>query len=74
MRHAPHVASVILSFMSDAIVFIYGMFMTPHCWDGWSERFAKAGHTVQAPAWPGRHGSVEELRSAHHADAAIGRW
>jgi pimeloyl-ACP methyl ester carboxylesterase len=35
------------------IVLIHGLWMSPHSWRGWIERYTAAGHTVHAPAWPG---------------------
>jgi pimeloyl-ACP methyl ester carboxylesterase len=35
------------------IVLIHGLWMPPHSWSGWIERYSAAGHTVHAPAWPG---------------------
>ncbi len=34
------------------IVLIHGLWMSPHSWQGWIERYGAAGHTVHAPAWP----------------------
>jgi len=45
------------------IVLIHGLWLTPLSWEGWKERFEAKGHTVQAPAWPGMEGTVEELRA-----------
>jgi pimeloyl-ACP methyl ester carboxylesterase len=47
--------------MSDPIVLIHGLWMTPLSWEGWVQRFTEKGHTVHTPAWPGFEGSVEEL-------------
>jgi pimeloyl-ACP methyl ester carboxylesterase len=54
------------------VVFIHGMFMTPKCWDGWVRRFRAAGHECSAPPWPGREGTVAELR-ARHPDPALAK-
>ena len=35
------------------IVLIHGLWMSPHSWRGWVERYRAAGHAVHAPAWPG---------------------
>jgi pimeloyl-ACP methyl ester carboxylesterase len=35
------------------IVLIHGLWMSPHSWRGWIERYSAAGHKVHAPAWPG---------------------
>jgi pimeloyl-ACP methyl ester carboxylesterase len=43
------------------IVLIHGLWMSPHSWQGWIERYTAAGHTVHAPAWPGVSELSEEL-------------
>ncbi len=43
------------------IVLIHGLWMPPHSWSGWIERYTAAGHTVYAPAWPGVSELDEEL-------------
>ena len=43
------------------VVLIHGLWMTPHSWRGWIDRYRAAGHTVYAPAWPGLAGLEEEL-------------
>lgn len=58
--------------MATRIVFIHGMFVTPKCWDGWMERFQMAGYSCQAPPWPGRDATVDELRK-RHPDATLGQ-
>jgi pimeloyl-ACP methyl ester carboxylesterase len=35
------------------IVLIHGLWMSPHSWLPWIERYRAAGHTVYAPGWPG---------------------
>ncbi|SCD62045.1 Lysophospholipase, alpha-beta hydrolase superfamily [Streptomyces sp. DvalAA-14] len=35
------------------IVLIHGLWMSPHSWQPWIDRFTAEGHTVHAPAWPG---------------------
>lgn len=54
------------------VVFVHGMFMTPLCWEHWVERFSREGIKCLAPAWPGRDGSIADLRAAH-PDARLGR-
>jgi pimeloyl-ACP methyl ester carboxylesterase len=44
------------------IVLIHGLWLTPRSWEGWIDRYQKAGYTVIAPAWPGLEGEVEEIR------------
>ena len=43
------------------IVLIHGLWMPPHSWRGWIERYSAAGHTVHAPAWPGVSELEDEL-------------
>lgn len=50
---------------SKKIVFIHGMYMTPACWDPWVRHFRGKGYECLAPAWPGRDGSVPDLRRKH---------
>src|SRR4051794_36125909 len=59
--------------MSETIVLIHGLWMTPLSWEHWSERFTAAGHEVVAPAWPGMQDrSVESLRADTSAFERIG--
>ena len=44
------------------IVLIHGLWLTPRSWEGWIDRFQKAGYEVIAPAWPGVEKEVEALR------------
>jgi len=53
------------------LIFIHGMFMTPACWEPWLGFFRAEGLTGEAPAWPGREGTVQELRR-RHPDPALG--
>jgi non-heme chloroperoxidase len=48
--------------MSETIVLIHGLWMTPLSWENWNARFSDAGHTVLAPAWPGFDRPEEEIR------------
>ena len=50
---------------TKTIVLIYGMFMTPLCWEKWIPYYEAKGYHVHAPAWPGRDKPVDELRKAH---------
>jgi pimeloyl-ACP methyl ester carboxylesterase len=47
----------------DTVVFIHGLWMTPHSWENWKARYEGRGLRVLAPAWPGMEKSVEELRA-----------
>jgi len=44
------------------IVLIHGLWLTPRSWEGWIDRYQKAGYKVLAPSWPGLEGEVEALR------------
>ena len=48
--------------MSETIVLIHGLWMTPLSWEKWTERFTAAGHEVLAPAWPGFDRPIEDVR------------
>ena len=48
--------------MSNSIVLIHGLWMTPRSWEQFAERYSAAGHDVHAPSWPGLEGDVEALR------------
>lgn len=55
------------------IVLIHGLWMSPHSWSGWIERYSAAGHVVHAPAWPGVSALDEELdHTKAPADIHIG--
>lgn len=58
--------------MATPIVFIHGMFVTPHCWAPWVERFSAKGHHCIAPAWPHHDGEPRSLREKH-PDPALGK-
>jgi pimeloyl-ACP methyl ester carboxylesterase len=44
------------------IVLIHGLWLTPRSWEGWIDRYKKAGYSVIAPSWPGLEGEVEAVR------------
>jgi pimeloyl-ACP methyl ester carboxylesterase len=50
-----------MSSVKAAIVLIHGLWMTPHSWRGWIDRYTATGHIVHAPAWPGVSALDEEL-------------
>jgi pimeloyl-ACP methyl ester carboxylesterase len=55
------------------IVLIHGLWMSPHSWRGWIERYSAAGHQVHAPAWPGVSELGEELdHNKAPADIGVG--
>jgi pimeloyl-ACP methyl ester carboxylesterase len=43
------------------VVLIHGLWMTPHSWRGWIDRYTAAGRVVHAPAWPGVSALDENL-------------
>ena len=49
---------------AGTIVLIHGLWMTPHSWEKWVQRYQAQGYRVLAPAWPGLDGEVEEIRRA----------
>jgi pimeloyl-ACP methyl ester carboxylesterase len=57
LRHCPGVTMA-----PKKIVFIHGMYMTPACWEPWTNRFGAKGYDCLAPAWPGRDRPVAVLR------------
>lgn len=48
--------------MSQTMVLIHGLWMTPLSREKWIERYEQAGYSVLAPSWPGLEGGVESLR------------
>jgi pimeloyl-ACP methyl ester carboxylesterase len=44
------------------IVLVHGLWLTPRSWEGWIDRYQKAGYSVIAPSWPGLEGEVEAVR------------
>ncbi|MEU3299497.1 alpha/beta hydrolase [Streptomyces sp. NPDC006678] len=56
--------------MSDrTILLIHGLWMTPHSWQPWIDRYTAQGNTVHAPGWPGVSQLGEPL---DHAKAPAG--
>src|SRR5262245_23313834 len=53
------------------IVLIHGLFMSPHSWQGWIDRYAAQGYTVHAPAWPGVS-ELDEERDPAKTPPSIG--
>jgi pimeloyl-ACP methyl ester carboxylesterase len=51
-----------MSDLTDTIVLIHGLWMTPRSWEKWAKRYASRGYKVLAPAWPGLDAEVESLR------------
>ena len=52
------------------IVLIHGLWLTPRSWEGWIDRYQKAGYNVLAPSWPGLEGEVEAIRKDPHRSRA----
>src|SRR6266550_707901 len=50
------------STVKPTIVLIHGLWLTPKSWEGWTDRYQKAGYKVIAPPWPGLEGEIEEIR------------
>ena len=48
---------------SRTIAFIHGNFVSRHCWDAWVPRCEARGYACHAIAYPGREGSVADLRA-----------
>ena len=44
------------------VMFIHGMFMTPHAWEHWTIPFRERGYSTSAPPWPEHEGAVAVLR------------
>jgi pimeloyl-ACP methyl ester carboxylesterase len=58
--------------MSETIVLIHGLWMTPLSWEHWIERFTARDHSVLAPAWPGMDRDVGSLRADTASYAHLG--
>jgi non-heme chloroperoxidase len=58
--------------MSETIVLVHGLWMTPLSWEHWVERLRSRGHTVLAPAWPGMDRDVASLRADTTSYAHLG--
>ena len=54
------------------IVLIHGLWLAPHSWRGWIDRYTAAGYTVHAPAWPGVSDVDEDLDHAKAPPGDIG--
>jgi pimeloyl-ACP methyl ester carboxylesterase len=57
---------------SKSIVLIHGLWLTPLGWEGWVDRFTKAGYEVHTPTWPGMDHPIEELRENPSTFAGVG--
>src|SRR5919109_1570493 len=58
--------------MSDIIVLVHGLWMTPLSWEHWIDRYKGRGNTVLAPAWPGMDRDVASLRADTASYAHLG--
>jgi alpha-beta hydrolase superfamily lysophospholipase len=56
--------------LSKSVLFITGAFVGNNCWDEWKIYFESKGYYTEAPAWPHKDGSPEELRN-RQPDAGI---
>jgi pimeloyl-ACP methyl ester carboxylesterase len=56
----------------DTVVLIHGLWMTPHSWEGWADRFRRYGFTVLTPAWPKVEGTPDEIRDDPARIANVG--
>ena len=50
--------------MDQSIVFIHGAWVTPLCWEFFTQYFEEAGYRTLAPPWPGKEAGVEDQRRA----------
>jgi pimeloyl-ACP methyl ester carboxylesterase len=57
---------------STPVLFIHGLWLHPRSWDGWIDRFTRAGYDATAPGWPGDPDTVEEARERPDAVADHG--
>jgi pimeloyl-ACP methyl ester carboxylesterase len=46
----------------NTILMIHGLWLTPRSWDGFRDLFEMRGYRVLTPAWPGIHGSHQDMR------------
>lgn len=56
---------------NGTVVLIHGLWMSPHSWQPWIDRFTAAGYEVLAPAWPGVS-ELDEPLDHDKAPAGIG--
>jgi len=57
---------------SKTVVFIHGMYMSPLCWEQWTDTYRAKGYKCLAPAWPGRDQPIDVLRK-NHPDPQLGQ-
>src|ERR1700748_3618452 len=61
--------------MSDTVVLIHGLWMTPFAWEHWVERYEARGFTVLTPGYPGigqGEGGLRALRADPDVIAHVG--
>jgi pimeloyl-ACP methyl ester carboxylesterase len=56
----------------DTVILIHGLWMSPLSWENWIERYRARGYRVEAPAWPGMEGDIEQLRDDPSAIENLG--
>ncbi|MEU4955532.1 alpha/beta hydrolase [Streptomyces lavendulae] len=54
------------------VLFIHGAWMTPDCWDPFRSFFEARGYRSHAPAWSGKEGGAEAVRSDPDVLARLG--
>ena len=57
--------------MTQTILLIHGLWMTPRSWEHWVARYTNQGYNVLAPAYPGLEVEVEALREDPSPIAAL---
>jgi pimeloyl-ACP methyl ester carboxylesterase len=57
---------------SAPVLFIHGLWLHARSWDGWVDRFTRAGYDASAPGWPGDPDTVAEAREHPEAIADHG--
>jgi pimeloyl-ACP methyl ester carboxylesterase len=56
----------------ETILLIHGMWMTPHSWEPWVDRYTQAGHQAIAEGWPGLDRAPAEIRRDPSALRGLG--
>ncbi len=54
------------------VVFIHGAWVTPACWDQFTQFFQQRGYTCLAPRWPRKDKTIDELRADPSGLAMLG--
>jgi pimeloyl-ACP methyl ester carboxylesterase len=49
--------------MAPHVIFIHGMYLNGQSWQPWTERFASAGFSSEAPSWPYHDGEPRDRRA-----------